>query len=379
MPTEITTDTMPTIKLSVSERTYNTLLNLQLWHDKHSPSDTIAFLAHQYIQSNDVPPDFKGIGTNDPGDDTGVRPDSAQKSIENVHPSDLSHTKPVFARIGTAHVESIPWKNLLIVTFQQLVERGISPADIVRTLTITAVTDNSLDYDYPHDPVSNITFNPQSAPTIWEQICILSSAFDLTVDVKFRWTDNPKAVYRGQQGVVRHKGTLNNENRKIKVLIPKATSQHKRSERAPKLVNSDNVILHSEDNFLKKTKITTVYLDYAEQYFRTWIDIFKAILSFLRNNRSFTVKELISEIDIKVVDGYFNDVHYTYISELDCSLKYPTASDVGREITRLCDKYDIPIEIHFRWQNSDEALYPDEQSILLAGGLTNPTGEGQPF
>lgn len=370
---------MPSIQLSVSERAYNTLLHLQLWHEQHSPSDTIAFLAQQYIQSDDDSSVLTGIGTTKPSDDTDVRHNSPQKIIENVHSSDLSRTKPVFARIGTTHLENTRWKNLLIVTFQQLVEIGISPADIVRTLTITAVTDKSLDYDYPHDPVSNITFNPQSAPMIWEQICLLSSAFDLTVEVKFRWSDNPKAAYPGRLGMVRYKGTLNNENRKLKVLVPATTKTQHFSGIAPTIVNSENILLHSEDRFLKKTKITTVYIDYEEQYLRTWIDIFKTILSFLRHNRSFTSKELVSEIEIIVVDGYFNDDHYTYISELDCSVKYSTASDVGREITRLCDQYDVPIEIHFRWQNSPDALYPNEKSVLLAGGLTNPKGEGEPL
>ena len=370
---------MPSIKLSVSERAYNTLLHLQLWHEQHSPSDTIAFLAQQYIQSDDDSSVFKGIGTTKPSDDTDVRHNRPQKIIEDVHSSDLSRTKPVFARIGTTHLENTRWKNLLIVTFQQLVEMGISPADIVRTLTITAVTDKSLDYDYPHDPVSNITFNPQSAPMIWEQICLLSSAFDLTVEVKFRWTDNPKSAYPGRLGMVRYKGTLNNENRKLKVLVPATTKTQHFSGIAPTIVNSENILLHSEDRFLTKTKVTNVYIDHEEHYLKNWIDILKAILSLLENNGSFTPKELISEIEIPVVDGYSNDEHSTYISQLDCSIKYSTASDVGREVIRLCDLYNIPIEIHFRWKSSPDALYPNEKSVLLAGGLTEPKSEGKPL
>ena len=357
---------MSNIRLDINEHAHRTLSSLQLWHNRNSLSETIALLVNQYhgTEGKDTPID------NEPNVLGDLPQTKTPAIIDNIHPNDLSHTKPVSATLGEAKIGTVPWQELLFETFRQLKDRGIEPEEIVDTLTITAAVDNSLDYDYPHDPESGITINPQSSPTIWKEIYNLASAFGMNVEVKFRWTENPKATYPGKIGVVRYGARSKVENRKIKVRV----SDPKDTKLAPDIIDSDNEHLLS-DTFLKKTKLNNVLIDKKVSHCKSWIDILNTILLDLKSSHYFTTKELISEVEIIIVEGFFDDSHYNYVEGLNCSIKYSTGTQIGKELIRLCDKYDIQLEVHFYWKNDPDALYPNQSSVLLAGGASLPISD----
>lgn len=357
---------MSNIKLTINEHAHRTLSSLQLWHNKNSLSETIALLVNQYqgTEAKDTQIDSEPNVPRDP-------PQTKTPTIiDNIHPNDLSHTKPISATLGEAKIGTVPWQEVLFETFRQLNARGVESEEIVDTLSITAAADNSLDHAYPHDPESGITISPQSAPTIWREICNLASTFGMNVEVKFRWTDNPKATYPGQIGVVRYGAKSKAENRKIKVRVPDSEENEQHPTIAPELITSENIHILPEATFLKKTELTNVYFNNDVSYDNGWIDVLRTILIFLFRHRSFTIKELISEIEIPMDDGEVSDAHYNYISELECSIRYPTKSKIGLEIIRICDKFNVPVKVHFQWTNHPAALYPDQNSIVLAGGAT---------
>lgn len=359
---------MSNIKLIINEHAHRTLSSLQLWHNRNSLSETIALLVNQYhgTEAKDTQIDNEPNVPRDP-------PQTKTPTIiDNIHPNDLSHTKPISATLGEAKIGTVPWQELLFETFRQLNARGVESEEIVGTLTITAAADNSLDYAYPHDPESGITINPQSSPAIWREIYNLASTFDLNVEVKFRWTENPKATYPGQIGVVRYGAKSKAENRKIKVRV----SDPKDAKLAPYIIDSNNEHLLS-DTFLKKTKLNNVLIDKKVSHCTSWIDVLNTILVDLKSSHYFTSKELISEVEIIIVEGYYDDSHYNYVEDLNCSIKYSTGTQIGKELIRLCNKYDIPLEVHFYWKKDPDALYPNQSSVLLAGGASIPISDNK--
>ena len=369
---------MSTLNLFISDRAKKSLEALRLWYDKQSLSETIEFLTQKYTDS-DV-----DIGSIDTIDDEyevlPVEPSSPSRNeiIEHVRKEHLAHTKPISAVIGEQSEGSLPWKDVLIAVFQNLIKKGVTADQIVSRLTIAATTDDSLDPDYPHDTVSNITYNPQSTPRLWEEICNLAYEFDLAVEVKFRWTNNRKATYPNRIGIVRCKRNKIEENRKIKVLLPDTEHDSNFSHNAPKAIDARDNYLLSDPSFLKKTKVTRVKIDNRELDIYNWTDLFKALLIYLVEKLHFAVKELIEEVEILIVEGEIDDEHFAYIEELYCSVKYSTATDLATELIRLGNKFDIPIEVHFHWPNHSDALYPSESSVLLAGMDTEKTYEENP-
>ena len=357
---------MSNIRLTINEHAHRTLSSLQLWHNRNSLSETIALLVNQYhgTEAKDTQID------NEPNVPSDPPQTKTPTIIDNIHPNDLSHTKPISATLGEAKFGTISWKDLFFETFRRLKDRGVESEDIVNTLTITAASDDSLDDRYPYEPESGITISPQSAPTIWREICNLASTFGMNVEVKFRWTENPKATYPGQIGVVRYGARSKVENRKIKVRV----SDQKDAKLAPYIIDSDNEHLIS-DSFLKKTKLNNVLIDKKVSHCTSWIDVLNAILVNLKSSHYFTTKELISEVEIIIVEGYYDDSHYNYVEGLNCSIKYSTGTQIGKELIRLCDKYDIPLEVHFYWKNDPDALYPNQNSVLLAGGASIPISD----
>ena len=369
---------MSTLNLSISDRAKKSLEALRLWYDHQSLSETIDFLAQKYTDSYGDVGSIDSINQDDEVLPIDPSPPSRNEIIEHVRKEQLAHTKPISAVIGEQSEGSLPWKDVLIVVFQNLIKKGITADQIVSRLTIAATTDDSFDHDYPHDTESNITFSPQATPRLWEEVCNLAYEFDLAVEVKFRWTDNKKATYPNRIGIVRCKRNTIEQNRKIKVLLPDTENNSNFSHNAPKAINAHNADLLSDSSFLKKTKVTGVKIGNRDLHIHNWSDLFKALVIYLADKLHFAVKELIEEVDILIVEGEIEDEHFAYIEELYCSVKYSTATDIATELIRLGNKFDIPIEVHFHWPNHSEARFPSESSILIAGSDPEKTNEENP-
>lgn len=369
---------MSTLNLSISDRAKKSLEALRLWYDHQSLSETIDFLAQKYTDS------YIDTGSIDIIDQEHevlpVAPSTPGRNeiIEHVRKEQLAHTKPISAVIGEQSVGSLPWKDVLIFVFRNLIKKGVTADQIVSRLTIAGTTDDSLDHDYPHDPESNITFSPQATPRLWEEVCNLAYEFDLAVEVKFRWTDNRKATYPNRIGIVRCKRNKIEENRKIKVLLPDTENNSNFSHNAPKAINAHNADLLYDSSFLKKTKVTGAKIGNRDLHTHNWSDLFKALLIYLDEKLEFTVNELMEEVEIKIVEGEFDDEHFAYIEKLDCSVEYKYATVIAKELIRLGNKFDIPIEVHFHWPNHSEARFPSESSILIAGSDPEKSNEENP-
>ncbi len=362
------TSNMSDIKLQISERTYKVLEHLQLWHGLHSHSEILSYLAegnlnNEHIESVDEEQEKEN------GDST------PQGIIKNVHPNDLHHTKPICVKIGDFETGKCSWQDVMFETIRKLVGNGITPREIVNTMTITATTDNSLDPNYPHEKLSNIRYNPQATPRLWEEVRILSEAYDLPVEVQFRWTYNEKAAYPSRLGVVNSKESPIFDNQISEAFIQEINSYDEDEVKVPETISSDNIHFLSDKQFLKHSYITNAFIENRFIKSVSWIEILKVFLINLAEKRSFTTRELIAEVELPIDEGEVDKEYYSYIQVLDCSIKYCTATEISSELIRLGNKFTILVEVHLRWQEEAGSKFPNKRSIVMAGKTNELSNE----
>lgn len=353
---------MSDIHFQISEHAYKALEHLQLWHGLHSHSELISYLAKKNLnlESVEVPEEKPSQQENDETDTP------LNDIIKNVHPSDLHHTKPTKAKIGNFEIGKCSWQDVMFETIRRLVGKGITPRVIVNTMTITATIDNSLDPSYPQEKLSNIRYNPQATPRLWEEVRILSEAFDLFVEVHFRWTDNKKAAYPRRRGIVTSKAPLESGNHNTGTIVQKIKKPDKELVNVPENINSENSHILSDKQFLKRSYVTNAFIDNRFIKSVTWIEILKVFLVVLAEKSSFTTRELIDEVELPIDEGEIDKEYYSFIQGLDCSVKYSTATEIGSELIRLGNKFNIPVEVHLRWQDEDGSKFPNKRSIVMA-------------
>lgn len=343
------------------------------WHGKRSHSELILYLAEQYIKLEgieSIPGDSDEEELEDKDDELIL-----VEFIENVHPSELSHTKPISVRIGDFETDNCSWQDVMFETLRRIFDSGVSPRHIVNSMEIPASTDDSLDPKYPKDRVTGISHNPRSTPRLWEEIRNLSETFGINVEVHFRWTNNRKASYPGHLGTISNSIKPNSDERTTKVVIPALGQISGHATNVPETISSDNIHLLSDTKFLKHTYVMDASIDKRFTKSVSWTEILKSFLITLAERCYFTTRELISEVELPITEGEVDLEYYSYIAELDCSIKYCTATEITRELIRLSNSFNIPIQVRIRWTDDAGAMFAGQQSIVSAGNVSESSSE----
>ena len=98
-----------------------------------------------------------------------------------------------------------------------------------------------------------------------------------------------------------------------------------------------------------------------------WARVLVQVISAMKRKTGLNSKALSQELQIASKPHEYNADGYRYHPELGVSIQGQSAPDAWREISRLADKYCLPIEVRFQWRQNDKAHYPGRIGILRAG------------
>lgn len=84
-------------------------------------------------------------------------------------------------------------------------------------------------------------------------------------------------------------------------------------------------------------------------------------------DREIIGEDLARELQVPAKSAAYNREGYKYYPELGISIQGQSAPDAWREISRLADKYGIPIEVEFQWRENEKALHPGRVGTIRAG------------
>jgi hypothetical protein len=58
---------------------------------------------------------------------------------------------------------------------------------------------------------------------------------------------------------------------------------------------------------------------------------------------------------------------YKFYPELGISVQGQSAMDAWKEVSRLAQKFRIPVEVRFQWRDNDKAQHPGKVGVIRAG------------
>lgn len=80
-----------------------------------------------------------------------------------------------------------------------------------------------------------------------------------------------------------------------------------------------------------------------------------------------TREQLVHELQIPTRASNYTRDGYKFQPELGISIQGQSAPDAWKEVSRLAQKYRIPVEVHFQWRENNKAQHPGRVGIIRAG------------
>lgn len=77
--------------------------------------------------------------------------------------------------------------------------------------------------------------------------------------------------------------------------------------------------------------------------------------------------DLVRELQVPTRADEYIEEGYKYHSNLGISVQGQSAQDAWREVSRLAEKYRIPVEVQFQWRENKKAQHPGEVGAIRAG------------
>lgn len=78
-----------------------------------------------------------------------------------------------------------------------------------------------------------------------------------------------------------------------------------------------------------------------------------------------STEEVRLTLNANTLDGAVEEGGYRYVQEAGFSFQGLEANRVCKNIALLCERYDIPVEIEIRWQDVEEAAFPNQSARLV--------------
>ena len=155
-----------------------------------------------------------------------------------------------------------------------------------------------------------------------------------------------------------------NEDKIINVALDSIESNLKSIKSDVSSIDSD-ITLIDPNNLpdLTHTKIIVAKINQIEVRRKNWRNILEAVLEPIIKEGE-TVDNINIFGQLTAVGGNFEKNGYKFISSLNISIPTQDSAHVCKSIVSLAKKYQVKIEIKFRWRSEKASAFPDKVAIL---------------
>ncbi len=97
-----------------------------------------------------------------------------------------------------------------------------------------------------------------------------------------------------------------------------------------------------------------------------WANILIVTIAALRS-KGFTSQHLVNELQVPAKSFSHDEEGFRFYPDLEISVQGQSAQDAWREVSRIAEKHQIPIEVEFQWRKNQKAQHPGRIGWLHAG------------
>lgn len=97
-----------------------------------------------------------------------------------------------------------------------------------------------------------------------------------------------------------------------------------------------------------------------------WAGLLIRTIKFVKT-KGLVGEKLAMELQIPAKASKYDEKGYTFYPDLGISIQGQSAPDAWKEVSRLANKFSIPIEVRFQWHDKDKAQHPGKIGRIRAG------------
>lgn len=97
-----------------------------------------------------------------------------------------------------------------------------------------------------------------------------------------------------------------------------------------------------------------------------WVGLLLSVVGLVRA-QGLTGEQLVRELQVPARASAYVSDGYKFYPDLGISIQGQSAADAWREVSRLAQKYRIPVEVQFQWRENEKAQHPGRIGVIRAG------------
>lgn len=132
------------------------------------------------------------------------------------------------------------------------------------------------------------------------------------------------------------------------------------------LEESGDPIVFEETPGLSHTRILAAFVNNQNAGKTNWSGLLLSMIQAL-HKKGLSAQDLVNTLQVPAKAGTFTNDGYKFYPGLGISIQGQSAPDAWREVRRLADKFNVPVEVRFQWRDKDKAQYPGRIGIIRAG------------
>jgi len=130
--------------------------------------------------------------------------------------------------------------------------------------------------------------------------------------------------------------------------------------------NAEGDLVFEKAPGLSFTRILSASVDCGKPEKINWARLLMKIIGAVKA-KGLSGEKLVTELQIPAKVSEYELDGYKYQPELGISIQGQSAMDAWKEVSRLAQKYHIPVEVRFQWRENEKAQHPGKVGVIRAG------------
>ncbi|MCP5203425.1 MAG: hypothetical protein H6992_04630 [Pseudomonadales bacterium] len=131
-------------------------------------------------------------------------------------------------------------------------------------------------------------------------------------------------------------------------------------------LGSDGDLVFEKAPGLTFTRILAASVKDAALPKANWSGVLLGVIGLV-HAKVLDARKLVNELQIPAKAAEYTQDGYKFLPELGISVQGQSAADAWKETARLADKFQIPVEVRFKWRENDKAQHPGKTGVIRAG------------
>lgn len=137
-------------------------------------------------------------------------------------------------------------------------------------------------------------------------------------------------------------------------------------EAAGPAVETDGDLIFDKAPGLTFTRILSARINHDKAAKVNWAGLLVSVIGAVKA-KGLSGEKLVTELQVPGKAAAYTDEGYKFYAELGISVQGQSAQDAWKEVSRLANKFGIPVEVRFQWRDNPKAQHPGKIAVIRAG------------